>query len=168
MISVRYLVIMLVSLMFALTACNPQPVENKKNEQKTQTSKQKIQIRGQIKFSNIDWINGSPRLQNKSGIYFFTQENHPQDLDKAFKYSSSNGWLIQLDPVKHAKYKRNRMKIVSIYRTDTPTLFKVIVQLTPGGDSTNATYCFFEASKKELPTHARLVVETQNGETLFN
>lgn len=122
-----------------------------------------------ISFTNINWINGPPSLQEKSGIYYYTKDRHPAEVDKSFRYDTHNGWLIQLDPIRHAQYNGYKMKVTRVEKTTQPSLYKITVHLEPGGDSPNKpAYCFFEVGIYDMPTlSSRFVVVTDTGKALI-
>lgn len=121
-----------------------------------------------IPFTNINWINGPPSLQEKSGIYYYTKNRHPAEVDRSFRYDTHNGWLIQLDPVRHAQYNGYKMKVSNVQKTTQANLYKITVHLEPGGDSpSKPAYCFFEVGIFDMPTTARFVVVTDTGKALI-
>jgi hypothetical protein len=121
-----------------------------------------------ISFTNINWINGPPSLQEKSGIYYYTKDRHPAEVENSFRYDTHNGWLIQLDPIRHAQYNGYKMKVTSVAKTTQPSLYKITVHLEPGGDSpSKPAYCFFEVGIFDMPTTSRFVVVTDTGKALI-
>ncbi|WP_073157155.1 hypothetical protein [Seinonella peptonophila] len=145
--------------------------EKKQTDQKAKkspsTEQPKIAETKQISSTTIDWINGPPPLPDHGGVYLYTQKDHPAELDNVFRYQSHNGWLILLDRYTLSKYMGYKMQVKRVAKTDQPNLYKIVVSLTPGGDTTQPAFCFFEVSKSDLPEKARIIVETEKGELLI-
>lgn len=152
---------------------NQDPNNQNKDENNGEDSSKEEAIKnltttGSVDFTNINWINGPPSLQQKSGIYYYTKESHPAEVDNSFRYDTHNGWLIQLDPIQHSQYNGYQMKVTRIERTVQPGLYKITVHLEPGSETiSKPAYCFFEVGILDMPTTSRFVVVTDTGKPLI-
>jgi hypothetical protein len=116
-----------------------------------------------VPFLNINLIGGEPPLQKNDGIYYFTQSQHPPSVDSSFRYSTHNGWLVQLDDAALYGYK---IKVQSIKKA-SGNIYDITVRLQAGGDTSKPAFGFFEVKIQDMPTSGQFRVYDDAGKKLW-
>lgn len=79
----------------------------------------------EIAFQNVNWFYGSPKRQPKGGIWVFTAEKHPSEIDGTFDWEKEDVLLVQVnDPA----YINHGMTIKALQMIDDKTV-KIVVSL---------------------------------------
>jgi hypothetical protein len=140
--------------------------QEKEIEQKAeQVGKQIVKAKEEIPFTQIYWEGEQPQPKKKGGVYLYTKENHPIEIDSSFDWDKSVAVLVQINDPKYRGYEMDvqALKIVQ------PDVIKIVVKLIKGKETGNPkdvpAFRYLELDKDQVkPGLTRFIVETDNGQ----
>jgi hypothetical protein len=79
----------------------------------------------EIKFQPINWINGAPDPQPTPGVWVYTKEKHPGNLEDSFTWDEEDVLLVQIGNPEYEGYEMTPTNLQII----KPDVVRVVVKL---------------------------------------
>ncbi|MUV37587.1 hypothetical protein JNUCC1_01393 [Lentibacillus sp. JNUCC-1] len=119
----------------------------------------------QVSYTQVTWFGGSPKRQAEPGVWYYTADDHPSNLDDTFEWEDEDILLWQIGDEKYAGYDADTEKL-EIAGDD---LIKIIVSFDEDGpsdlhpDRMPRNYLKVD---KDVLSGKSFLVETTDGEEL--
>lgn len=115
-----------------------------------------------ISFEQTNWIGGSPDREADPGVWYYTEDDHPEKYDDTFDWDEEDVLLWQIDDKKYEGASADTQKL-EVMDND---VIKVVVELEEGdSDDDRAPRNFLKVPKDKLDGKS-YIVETEDGEEL--
>ncbi|MFC4076378.1 hypothetical protein [Salinithrix halophila] len=117
----------------------------------------------EIPFQAVNWIGGSPDRQARGGIWVYTKEKHPGNIDDSFDWDNEDVLLVQVSDKEYEGYEMNP-KGLQFLDND---VIRVVVQLKKDDLSSKdeAPRRYIKVEKGSLDGK-KFIVETEEGDRL--
>ncbi|MBP1968513.1 hypothetical protein J2Z83_000605 [Virgibacillus natechei] len=117
----------------------------------------------EVSFEQVSWIMGSPDRRAEAGIWFYTEDEHPEDYDSSFDWEEEDILLWQISDEKYAGHSPDTEQLVKM----DDDVIKIVVVFDedeePSDEKMPRNY--LKAPKGELEGK-NYMIETIDGEEL--
>ncbi|WP_217587681.1 hypothetical protein [Lentibacillus saliphilus] len=119
----------------------------------------------QVSFTQVTWFFGSPKRQTEPGVWYYTAEDHPANLEDTFDWEEEDVLLWQIGDEKYGGYSADTEKLEIV----DENLIKIVVSFDEDGpDESNPDRMprnYISVEKGALDGKS-FYVETVDGEEL--
>ncbi|TFJ92921.1 hypothetical protein [Lentibacillus salicampi] len=139
-----------------------EPSESDSSEEDTSGAVDPQSASEVVSFDQVNWIGGVPDRQPEPGIWFYTQDDHPEKYADTFNWDEEDVLLWQIGDEKYKGYDADTGKL-KIMEDD---VIKIVVELEEDEtDDERAPRNYLKVPKGELEGKS-FIIETVDGEQL--